>query len=236
MKNLIKQFSGLIGAGVAAACCLGVSAVLAAVGAVGLGFLIHDAYLFPIFVGFVGLSLWLLFRSARGHGRLAPFWFALVGGLFATAGLWLLVTGLYPINWSVYTGLTALVAGSGWDFVNGRRTAACATGVCETTEPKYPIDATRRAVNGAALAVATAGAFYGLYKSVDWLAPKAVAGEIACYGINSCKGQTACSTAQNACTGQNACKGKGWLNVSAKECAARGGVPLEQSEADPAKG
>ena len=47
-----------VGAGIAAACCLGVSAVIAAVGAAGLGFLIHDAYLFPIFVGFIALVPW----------------------------------------------------------------------------------------------------------------------------------------------------------------------------------
>lgn len=236
MKDLIKQFSGIIGAGVAAACCLGISAVLAAVGAVGLGFLVHDAYLLPIFVGFVGLSLWLLYRSARDHGKLAPFWLATAGGLFGAAGLWLLVTGLYPINWAVYAGLGVLVAGSVLDFANGRRVAACATAACETTEPAPPVDAKRRAVSGAALAVAAGGAFYGLYKSVDWLAPKAEAGSIACHGINACKGQSACSTAQNACTGQNACKGQGWLNVSAKECAAKGGVPLKGSPADPARG
>jgi mercuric ion transport protein len=236
MKDLLKQFSGMIGAGVAAACCLGISAVLAAVGAVGLGFLVHDAYLFPIFVGFVGFSLWLLYRSARDHGNLAPFWLAMTGSVFAAAGLWLLVTGIYPINWSVYAGLAVLVAGSVWDFVNSRRSEACATDVCETTETKQPVDVRRRAVSGAALSVAAAGAFYGMYKSVDWLAPKAAAGAIACYGINACKGQTACSTAQNACTGQNACKGQGWLNVSAKECSARGGVPLKGSPADPARG
>jgi len=234
MKELIKQLSGLAGAGVAAACCLGVPVVLAAVGAVGLGFLVHDAYLLPIFVGFVGLSLWLLYRSARGHGRLAPFWLATAGSVFAAAGLWLLVTGLYPINGSVYVGLGVLVAGSVWDFVNGRRAAACATLACET-KPAKTVDAKRRAVNGAALAVAAAGAFYGLYKSVEVFAPKVEAGSIACYGINACKGQTACSTAQNACTGQNACKGKGWLNVSAKECATKGGVPLKGSPADPAR-
>ncbi|MGH8678883.1 MAG: BufA2 family periplasmic bufferin-type metallophore, partial [Burkholderiales bacterium] len=68
------------------------------------------------------------------------------------------------------------------------------------------------------------------------LAPKAGAGEIACWGINACKGQTACTTALNACTGQNACKGRGFLNVSKKDCDLRGGVPLAGSEGDPAKG
>jgi mercuric ion transport protein len=235
MKDLVKQFSGVIGAAVAAACCLGISVMLAAVGAVGLGFLIHDAYLFPLFVGFVSLSLWLLYRSARGHENPAPFWLAAAGAAVGSAGLWLLVTGLYPIDWAVYAGLAVLFAGSVWDYANGRRAAHCATEVCETP-PADPVERKRRAVNGAALAVAAAGVFYGLYKSVDLLAPKAEAGTIACYGINACKGQGACSTAQNSCTGQNACKGLGWLNATAKECATKGGVPLEGSPADPARG
>ena len=136
MQDLIKQFSGLIGAAIAAACCLGISAVIAAVGAVGLGFLIHDAYLFPIFVGFIALSLWLLYRSARGHADLAPFWLGLGGAIFGAAGLWLLVTGLYSMPWSVYGGLALLVAGSVWDVVNGRRAAACAPQVREEPGPR----------------------------------------------------------------------------------------------------
>lgn len=236
MKDLFKQFSSLIGAGIAAACCLGVGAVLAAVGAVGLGFIVYDPYLFPLFVGFVGLSLWLLYRSARLHGALAPFWLGLVGGGVSASGLWLLVTGLYPINASVYAGLALLAAGSMWDFINGRRAAACATERGETPAVAESVDRKRRVVSGAALAVVAASAFYGLYKSVDVLAPKAEAGSIACYGINACKGTTACATAFNACTGQNSCKGRGYRFASPKECALQGGVPLEQSEANPARG
>lgn len=235
MKEFFKQFGSLFGAGVAAACCLGVPLVLSTLGAVGLGFIIHDAYLLPLFVGFVALSLWTLHRSASRRSRLGPFWLALAGGVAGSIGLWLLVTGKYPHSWPLYTGLALLVSGSVWDVINGRRkTAACETSCA--IEPPTPPGNKRRALNGAAIAVAAAGAFYGLYKSVDWLAPKAEAGSIACYGVNACKGQTACSTAQNACTGQNACKGQGWLNVAAKECAAKGGVPLAESEADPARG
>ncbi len=242
MKDLLKQLSGLIGAAIAAACCLGVSAVIAAVGAVGLGFLIHDAYLFPIFVGFIGLSLGLLYRSARSHADLAPFWLGLGGGLFGAAGLWLLVTGLYPMPWSVYGGLVLLVAGSVWDVVNGRRAAACAPQVCE--EPEAPVkgeanepdtrDTRMRAAKGVALSMAAAAAFYAMYKSVDAVAPPAEAGEIPCWGINACKATTACTTAFNACNGQNECKGRGYLNAPEKECYARGGVPLKGSEGDPA--
>ena len=90
MQDFMKQFSGLVGAAVAAACCLGISAVIAAVGAVGLGFLIHDAYLFPIFVGFIALSLWLLYRSARGHGTSRPSGWAWAGAFSAqrACGSW----------------------------------------------------------------------------------------------------------------------------------------------------
>ena len=71
MKDLLKQFGSLMGAGIAAACCLGVPLVLSTLGAVGLGFIVHDAYLLPLFVGFIVLSLWSLYRSARRLARLA---------------------------------------------------------------------------------------------------------------------------------------------------------------------
>jgi len=202
VKSLIEQFVGLIGAGIAAACCLGIPAVLAALGAVGLGFVIHDAYLFPLFVGFASLSLWLL------------------------------VTGMFPQPWLIYVGLLGLVAGSVWDFVNGRRGSQAFD--LPATEGVAPTSTKRRTMTGAALSIAAAGAFYAMYKSVDVLVPEAEADEIACWGINTCKGLTACTTAFNSCTGQNECKGQGYLYASERECAVQGGVPLKGSEADPA--
>lgn len=51
---------------------------------------------------------------------------------------------------------------------------------------------------------------------------------VKCMGINSCKGQSKCSTAQSACAGQNSCKGKGWLPVaSEKECTDKGGSVIK---------
>ncbi|MCI0356468.1 MAG: MerC domain-containing protein [Acidobacteria bacterium] len=234
MKDFFKQVGSLFGAGIAAACCLGVPLVLSTLGAVGLGFIVHDAYLVPLFVGFVGLSLWTLYCSARKHARTQPFWLALTGGLISSVGLWLLVTGQYPRTWPVFAGLALLVSSSVWDLVNGRRKASCET-TCAPESSKAP-DSKRRAVISAALSVAAAGAFYGLYKSVEVMTPKAEEGDIACWGINACKGTTACTTAFNACTTQNACKGLGYLNVPAQECKARGGQPLEGSPGDPARG
>ncbi len=66
MRSYLEQLAGLLGAGIAAACCLGIPVVLATLGAAGLGFLIHDAYLFPAFVAFAALSVWLVYRSVCG--------------------------------------------------------------------------------------------------------------------------------------------------------------------------
>lgn len=44
-----------------------------------------------------------------------------------------------------------------------------------------------------------------------------------CYGVNACKGQSACKTANSACKGQNACKGQGFLTMTKAECAKKGG-------------
>lgn len=234
MKAILKQFTGILGAGVAAACCLAIPAVLAALGALGLGFIVHDAYLFPLFVGFVGLSLWFLYGSAQRHGQMSPFWLAVAGGVFGVAGLWLMVTGLFAQPWSVFVGLAVLVAGSVWDYLNGRRASAGNDAPeVPASESRTP-DVRRRAMTNAALGVAAAGAFYGMYKSVDVLVPQAQASDVECWGINECKGTTACATALNACTAQNECKGKGYGFVSEKECYARGGELLQGSPGDPA--
>ena len=44
-------------------------------------------------------------------------------------------------------------------------------------------------------------------------------GKIHCLGVNSCKGQSACTSANNACKGQNSCKGKGFLEMTKAQCA-----------------
>jgi hypothetical protein len=69
---------------------------------------------------------------------------------------------------------------------------------------------------GVAIATAAAVLFgTGLLNS----ASGATEGKIHCLGVNSCKGQSACKSANNACKGQNSCKGKGFMEMTAKECA-----------------
>ena len=121
MKTLIGQLVGSVTALVAAACCLGIPVVLSSLGAVGLGFLVQDSYLLPLFVAAVGINLWSLSRSAWRRGRRGPLVLATVAGGVGSIALWLLVTGLYPMTWLIYTSVAALVAASAWDVVARRQ-------------------------------------------------------------------------------------------------------------------
>jgi mercuric ion transport protein len=111
MKELAKQLASLLSAGFAAACCLGVTAALSALTTIGAGFLINDAFLIPLYGVLLGLSLWLLHRSVRAHGKLAPFRLAVGGAVMAFLGLWLSTL-------LVYAGLAAMVGASVWDFAS----------------------------------------------------------------------------------------------------------------------
>jgi mercuric ion transport protein len=74
---------GILGAAFAALCCLGVSAVLSVVTAVGLGFLINDAILLPLLILSLAVTLWGFFSGWKRHHNVA----ALVLGVFASLAL-----------------------------------------------------------------------------------------------------------------------------------------------------
>lgn len=57
----------------------------------------------------------------------------------------------------------------------------------------------------------------------------AAAHKVKCEGVNSCKGTSECKTAEHACKGQNECKGHGYISLTAKKCAAKGGKELKDS-------
>ncbi len=120
MKELFKQCGSTAGAALAGACCLGATGALSVLSAVGAGFLINDAFLIPLYVGLLGLSVWLLYSSARYHGSLMPFWSGFGAALVALLGLWIHAA-------LVYLGLAVLIASSVWDFRNGRRAPACSS-------------------------------------------------------------------------------------------------------------
>lgn len=72
---------GVVGSFIAAACCLGLPAVLAIFTALGLGFLINDAMLRPLIVISVVVTLAGLSFCYRVHWRPWPLVFAAVSGI-----------------------------------------------------------------------------------------------------------------------------------------------------------
>ena len=118
MNALMKQMAGLSSAGFAGACCLGVPAALGALTALGLGFLIRDAFLIPVYALLLGFTLRMLHRTTRLHGRRTPFWTAVAGSVLA-------IGGLYLSPWVVAGGMVLVLAASIVDFVNGRKGPSC---------------------------------------------------------------------------------------------------------------
>ena len=117
MKYLVGQLFSLLGAGLAAACCLGIPIIIVAFSAIGLGFLIHDAILVPLFIGFIALTLFLLYRAGRQYHLIKIFYLGVTGGLLSIIGLILLMYGITPIAWLIYLGLFVLLVSCFWNTV-----------------------------------------------------------------------------------------------------------------------
>jgi hypothetical protein len=81
----------------------------------------------------------------------------------------------------------------------------------------------KKKLSGAAIATAAAGLFMAGAVTTTATAGESAEAKVHCFGVNGCKGQTACATATNACNGLNSCKGKGWLPMTAQECSDKGG-------------
>jgi mercuric ion transport protein len=72
---------GVVGAIVATLCCLGVTAVVSVVAALGLGFLINDAVLAPLLVLSLVLVVWGLVSGWRRHGNSSAFALGISAGV-----------------------------------------------------------------------------------------------------------------------------------------------------------
>jgi mercuric ion transport protein len=107
---------GVGGSFIAAACCLGLPAVLSILGALGFGFLIHDAILLPLLVAFLAMTvtgLWFGYRVHRKTGPLA------LAGISAVV-LFVSIFVYAPI---AYTAVGGLVAASVLNVMLRRRCA-----------------------------------------------------------------------------------------------------------------
>ena len=74
---------GVVGSFIAAACCLGLPAIVAVFAALGLGFLINDAVLLPLLLFFLGVTLFGLFQGYKKHRKPWPLAVGFVSALAA---------------------------------------------------------------------------------------------------------------------------------------------------------
>jgi mercuric ion transport protein len=109
MKQLFGSGSSLL----VGACCLGLTPVLGALSAIGLGFVINDLILLPLLALTLGFTLWSLWQSGTRHGMRAPFYTGVVASITAFAGLWVFV----PLS---YAGFLLLLATTVWDYVHSK--------------------------------------------------------------------------------------------------------------------
>lgn len=79
----------------------------------------------------------------------------------------------------------------------------------------------KKQIAGIALAAAVAITFAAAPVTSALAASKH--SKVPCYGVNACKGKSACKTAASSCKGQNACKGKGVMMMSKGKCKRKGG-------------
>lgn len=96
---------GVVGSFIAAACCLGLPAIISIFAALGLGFLINDAVLVPLLLVFLAVTLFGLFQ---GYGRHKRIWPLVVGVVSALAVLiFIFVAFSAPLAYVAVGGLVA---------------------------------------------------------------------------------------------------------------------------------
>ncbi len=107
------QSLGFLGSLFAAACCLGVSFLVAGLTAIGAGFLIRDRYLLPILAVFLVISIVGTALSMRKHRRKTPLVVSIVGAVVTFGGILLWP----PI---AYVGIALLLLASILDLLAAR--------------------------------------------------------------------------------------------------------------------
>jgi hypothetical protein len=119
MMNLHFEKAGLVGSIITVLCCIGFGPLLAALSAIGAGFLVNDKVLAPLLIAFLLLGLTGLILSFRMHHR----WPALL--LHLTSGVAVFVfTFVVYHRLIIWLGLLGLVAAAAWDFLLRRSLAA----------------------------------------------------------------------------------------------------------------
>jgi SAM-dependent methyltransferase len=171
--NLVREVAGVGAAVIAWLVCAGVPALIAAFGAIGAGALAQHAYMFPAFAAFLGVSVWLLWRTGRPRAELRPFRLALASAVFAVAAFWLSLVEIFPFMWWwPYLGLAGLVGASVWSFVLARRPGNCLDEmILEVQRQEGRASPARRLTMGTVTGALVLAALYGLHLSVSGFLP-----------------------------------------------------------------
>ena len=111
MRNLHLEKFGAVGTVITIACCLGFAPLLALLSAIGASFLINDALLTPLLVGFLLLGGFGLFLSMRRHRRRWPFAVHVI-----SAAALMIFTFVIYVQALVWLGVVGLIAASVSDF------------------------------------------------------------------------------------------------------------------------
>ena len=167
--NFVRELAG-VGAAVAAwLVCAGVPALIAAFGAVGAGALAQHAYMLPAFAAFLGVSVWLLWRTGRPREELRPFRLALASAVFAVATFWFSLVEIFPFMWWwPYLGIAGVVGGSAWSFILARQPGNCLDEmILDVRRQERRGSPARRLALGTLTGVLVAATLYGLHLSVS---------------------------------------------------------------------
>ncbi|MCJ8340120.1 MAG: hypothetical protein MJK10_16765 [Pseudomonadales bacterium] len=116
MRAYIKQCGTLAVIAVTGACCLGLPLVLSAVIALGLGFMLNDLILVPLFYAALAVNVFLLYRRIPLHRSYAAIFIGLIGAVIAALMLWT------PLAVVVYLGLLMVLGAGVLDLLLGGRT------------------------------------------------------------------------------------------------------------------
>src|SRR5216683_1211348 len=79
----------------------------------------------------------------------------------------------------------------------------------------------KASTKGAILATAVAVAFIANPAGAEDSTSSTQPALIACLGVNSCKGQSACKSFDHDCQVMNTCKGKGFILITEDECTQK---------------
>lgn len=167
--NFAREVAGAGAAVLAWFVCAGAPALVAGLGAIGAGGLARHSYMFAAFTAFLGVSVWLLWRTGRPRAELRPFRLALASAAFAVATFWLSVVGIFPFMWWwPYLGVAGVVGASMWSFVLARRPGNCLDEmILEVQRQERRGSPARRLAMGTLIGILVVATLYGLHLSMN---------------------------------------------------------------------